>query len=82
MRIFKIKLLLRKDCENCIRLTEADILDRDYDKTKFHIDQKRGLANGLAALTATYRVGADKSVLRIALDLIDSANKDRLLWPL
>jgi hypothetical protein len=54
---------------------------RDCDKTKFQIDQKRSLANELAALIATYRMGGDKSVLRMALDLIDSADKDRSLGP-
>jgi hypothetical protein len=42
--------------------------------TKFQIDQKRSLANELVALIATYRMGGDKGVLRIALDLIDSAD--------
>src|ERR1700722_2278381 len=55
---------------------------RNYDKTKFHVDQQRSLANELAALIATYRMGGDKSVLGMALDLIDSVDKDRALWPL
>jgi len=64
------------DCQQRISWTGA------YDKTKFHVDQKRSLRNELAALVATYRMGGDKSALRMALDLIDSANKDRSLWSL